>query len=75
MHARAKEEGEERGGRARDSESADRRVVDVPQQKSMHGAVPVPRELVPGRAVPPVGVEAAVGEEGEFGQDVELDWC
>lgn len=42
------------------------------QQEGVHGPVPVARVLVPRCAVPPVGVEAAVGEEGEFGQHIEL---
>lgn len=46
-------------------------MVDVAQEEVMDGPVPVARELVPGDRVPPVGVEAAVGEEGEFGEDVE----
>lgn len=75
VHAGAEQEGDERGRGARDAERADGRVVDVSQQECVHGAVPVARELVPRRAVPPVGVEAAVGEEGEFGQNVELDEC
>lgn len=46
-------------------------MVDVPQEEVVHWAVPVACELVPGDGVPPVGVEAAVGEVGEFGEDVE----
>lgn len=49
-----------------------RRVVDVPKQESVHGAVPVARILVPRDRVPPLGVESAVGEVGEFGEDIEL---
>ena len=43
------------------------------QEESVHGAVPIARELVPRGAVPPIGVEATVGKAGEFGEDVELE--
>ena len=33
--------------------------------------VPVAGELVPARGVPPVGVEAAIREQREFGEDVQ----
>ena len=46
-------------------------MVDVPQQEDVHRLVPVPCVLVPGHRVPPVGVETAVGEVGEFGEEVE----
>ena len=54
-------------------ESRDGRVVDVTEEESMHGSVPVTGELVPGGAVPPVRVEAAVREEGKFSENVELE--
>ena len=47
-------------------------MVNVAEEKVVHGTVPVAGELVPGHAVPPIGVEAAVREEGELGEDVEL---
>lgn len=72
VHAGAEQKGDEGGRGAGDAQRADGRVVDVPQQKGVHGPVPVARELVPRRAVPPVAVEAAVGEQGEFRQHVEL---
>ena len=75
MYAGAEQEGNERGRRARNTERADGRVVDVPQQKGVDGAVPVSGKPIPGRAIPPVGVKAAVGEKGEFGQDIELGRC
>lgn len=54
------------------------RVVDVPKQESVHGAVPVAGILVPGDRVPPISIESAVGEIGEFGENVKLcitrDW-
>ena len=44
----------------------------MPQEEIVYGSVPVAGELVPGGTVPPVGVESAVGKQGEFGEDVEL---
>ena len=52
-------------------ESADAAVVDVAEQEVVHGTIPVARVLIPGHGVPPVAVEAAVGEACDFGQDVE----
>ena len=72
MHAGREKKGDESSEGPRDAEGRDGRVVDVPEQEVVHGSVPVARELVPGRTVPPVGVEAAVREEGQFGEDVEL---
>ena len=46
-------------------------MVDVPEEEVVHGLIPVSGEGVPGRGIPPGAVEAAVGEEGEFGQDVQ----
>lgn len=37
----------------------------------MYGLVPGACVLVPGGGVPPVRVETAVGEVGEFGEEVE----
>lgn len=37
----------------------------------MDWSIPITRELVPGYGVPPVGVETAVREIGEFGEEVE----
>lgn len=37
----------------------------------MYRPVPVARKLVPGYGVPPVRVEAAVCEVGDFGEEVE----
>ena len=53
-------------------EGRDGGVVDVPEQEVVHGPVPVARVLVEGRAVPPRGVEAPVGEVGQFREEVEL---
>ena len=47
-------------------------MVDVSEEEVVNGAIPVASELVPGRGIPPVGVEAAVGEHRQFGEDVEL---
>lgn len=41
------------------------------QEEVVHRSVPVACELVPGDRVPPVGVEASVGEVGDFGEEVE----
>lgn len=46
-------------------------MVDVAEEEVVDWTVPVACELVPGDGVPPVGVEAAVGEEGELREDVE----
>lgn len=43
-------------------QAADGGVVDVTQEEGVYGPVPVTGKLVPGGAVPPVGVEAAVGK-------------
>ena len=53
-------------------QGGDGRVVDVAEEEVVNGAIPVAGKLVPGDAVPPVGIEAAVGEESEFGEEVEL---
>jgi len=34
-------------------------------------AIPIPRELVPGDAIPPICVEAPIRKVGEFGQKVQ----
>lgn len=70
MHAGREQESDQCGRWTREAERADGAVVDVAQQEVVDGPVPVPRELVPGDGVPPVAVEAAVGEAGEFGQGV-----
>ena len=33
--------------------------------------IPIPRELIPRDAIPPIRVEAAVGEVGELGKNVK----
>lgn len=53
-------------------EGADGGMVDVAQEEVVHGAIPVARKLVPRGAVPPVGVEATVGEHGQLSEDIEL---
>ena len=72
MHDGAEEESDECGSRAGDVQGGDGGMVDVAEEEVVDGDVPVARELVPGDGVPPVGVEAAVGEVGEFGEEVEL---
>lgn len=52
-------------------ESGDGRVVDVTKQEVVHRAVPITGVLVPGCAVPPVAVEASVGETSDFCEDIE----
>lgn len=47
-------------------------MVDVSEEEVVNGAIPVASELVPGGGIPPVGVEAAVGEHCQFGEDIEL---
>lgn len=47
-------------------------MVDVSEEEVVNGAIPVASELVPGRGIPPVGVEAAVGEHCQFREDIEL---
>lgn len=47
-------------------------MVDVAEEEVVNRAIPVASELVPGRAIPPVSVEAAVGEHRQFRKDVEL---
>ena len=71
MHKRRQQEGDKGGFELAEAQGRDGRVVDVAEQEVVDGAVPVARVLVPRDAVPPVAVEAAVGEEGEFGEDVE----
>lgn len=71
MYHCGQEECDERRNLLVDLERGDGGMIDVPQEKVVHGPVPIARELVPGHRVPPVGVEAAVGEEGELGEDVE----
>lgn len=46
-------------------------MVDVTKKEVVDWTVPVACELIPAYAVPPVRVEAAVGEVGEFCQEVE----
>lgn len=47
-------------------------MVDVSEEEVVNGAIPVASELIPGRGIPPVGVEAAVGEHRQFREDIEL---
>ena len=46
-------------------------MVDVAEEEVVDGPVPVARVLVPADGVPPVAVEAAVGEAGELREHVE----
>ena len=42
------------------------------KEEGVHGRVPVSRELAPVGRVPPVRVEAAIGEEGELREGIKL---
>jgi len=42
-------------------------VVDMAEEKDVNGTVPISGELVPGDAVPPVGIEFSIGEVCDFG--------
>lgn len=64
VNAGAEKESDERSGLLVDVHRADGGVVDVAQQEVMDRTVPVAGELVPGNAVPPVGVEATIGKVG-----------
>lgn len=48
-----------------------RGAVDVAPQEGVDGDVPLARKLHPVGRVPPVGVEVAVGEAGDFGKGAE----
>jgi len=43
----------------------------VAAEEVVHGNVPLAREFQPVERVPPVGVEAAVAEAGDFGESAE----
>lgn len=60
-----------RHGRKRPAHSRARRRVHVTAEEMVHGDIPLARELEPVEAVPPVGVEAAVGEARDFGESAE----
>ena len=62
MRGGAQQERDEHGALAGELVRAHRRRVDVAQEEGVHGLVPLARELVPGRRIPPVVVELAVGE-------------
>lgn len=42
-------------------------MVDMTEQEVMDRTIPIASKLVPRRRIPPVGVEATVREEGQFG--------
>lgn len=71
MHQSTQKERHECRGLFAELESRDAGMVDVSEEEVVDGTVPVAGVLVPGYGVPPVAVEAAVGEEGAFGEDVE----
>ena len=73
MHTRTYQKRQHRRVQPAQTVSRNTRVIRMPQQEIMHGPVPVARETVPADAVPPRGVEEAVGVAGEFGEEVEED--
>ena len=62
VRSRAEEEREHHRAELAQPETRHRGRIHVAQQEGVHRAVPLARELVPGRGVPPVVIEAAVGE-------------
>jgi len=71
VHDSTKQEGDHGGRATGNMPGGDTTMVDVPEEEAVHRLIPVAGEGVPGRGIPPGAVEAAVGEEGEFGQDVQ----
>jgi len=71
VHESTKQEGDHGSGAAGNMPGGDAAMVDVPEEEAVHGLIPVAGKSIPGRGIPPGAVEAAVGEEGEFGEDVE----
>ena len=53
-------------GREGSAHGGARRRINVATEEVVHGDIPLARELEPVEAVPPVGVEAAVGEACDF---------
>ena len=45
-----------------------RGTINMAAQEVVNGDIPLPRELEPVAGIPPVGVEVAVGEAGDFGK-------
>lgn len=70
MRQRGDEEGEAHRNGAGEVGAA-RRAVHVPTEEVVHGDVPLAGELEPVQRVPPVGVELAVGEAGDFRKGAE----
>lgn len=71
MYQRRQQESYERCGFAGEMKRRDAGMVDMSKEEIMHGTIPVAGVLVPRHTIPPVAVEASVGETGEFGEDVE----
>jgi hypothetical protein len=46
-------------------------MVNMSQQKVVDRTIPVASKLVPGHAIPPVGVKSAVSEISKFSEEVE----
>ena len=72
VHARREQEGDHGGGAARELKGRDARMIDVAQEEVVYRPVPVASELIPRDRVPPVGIEASIGEAGELSEEVEL---
>lgn len=72
MDTGREQEGHQRGGATGQAERRDRCMIDMAEEKIVDRPVPVSRELVPRGRIPPVRVEASIGEAGQLGQDVEL---
>lgn len=62
---------ERRHGREGSAHGGARRRVHVAAEEVVYGNIPLARELEPIEAIPPVGVEAAVGEACDFGEGAE----
>ena len=72
MHARREEERHKSGGATFEVEGRDGGMICETKEEGVHGRVPVSRELAPVGRVPPVRVEAAIGEEGELREGIKL---
>ena len=46
-------------------------MVDMAKEEIVDWPIPIPSKLIPGDAVPPVCVEASIGEVGEFCKEIE----
>ena len=58
-------------GSKRPAQMAPRGTIDMPPEEVVNGDVPLARELQPVAAIPPIGVEVAVGEARDLGEGAE----